>query len=49
MIADLGLFALDRTARELAAWQSALEVDPPIFASVNISCRQLLRHDLLKT
>ena len=46
-IVDLGIFALERTARELAAWQRALDVDPPIFASVNISSRQLLRHDLL--
>ena len=47
LIIDLGLFALERTARELAAWQRALDVDPPIFASVNVSSRQLLRHDLL--
>lgn len=46
-IIDLGIFALERTAHELAAWQRALEVEPPIFASVNISSRQLLRHDLL--
>ena len=46
-IIDLGLFALERTARELASWQQALEVSPPIYASVNISSRQLLRHDLL--
>jgi diguanylate cyclase (GGDEF)-like protein/PAS domain S-box-containing protein len=48
LIVDLGLFVLDRTARELAAWQRALDVDPPIFASVNISSRQVLRHDLLQ-
>ena len=47
IIVDLGIFALERTARELAAWQRALDVDPPIFASVNVSSRQLLRHDLL--
>ncbi len=47
LIVDLGLFALERTARELAAWQRALDVSPPIFASVNVSSRQLLRHDLL--
>ncbi len=48
LIIDLGLFALERTARELAAWQRALVVDPPIYASVNVSSRQLLRHDLLR-
>ncbi len=48
MIVELGVFALEQTARELAAWQSALDVDPPIFASVNVSSRQILRHDLLQ-
>ncbi|MGD0632671.1 MAG: EAL domain-containing protein [Beijerinckiaceae bacterium] len=47
IIVDLGIFALERTARELSAWQRALNVDPPIFATVNLSSRQLLRHDLL--
>jgi diguanylate cyclase (GGDEF)-like protein/PAS domain S-box-containing protein len=47
IIIDLGLFVLDRTARELALWQKDLDVDPPIFASVNVSSRQVLRHDLL--
>jgi diguanylate cyclase (GGDEF)-like protein/PAS domain S-box-containing protein len=47
LIVQLGIFALERTARELAAWQRALDVEPPIFASVNVSSRQLLRHDLL--
>ncbi|WP_409565211.1 EAL domain-containing protein [Methylobacterium sp. J-078] len=46
-IVNLGIFALERTALELAAWQRSLDVDPPIFASVNVSSRQLLRHDLL--
>ena len=47
LIVELGVFALQRTARELAAWQKALDVTPPIFASVNISSPQLLRHDLV--
>jgi EAL domain-containing protein (putative c-di-GMP-specific phosphodiesterase class I) len=46
-IVDLGVFVMDRTAHELAAWQSALDVDPPLFASVSLSSRHLLRHDLL--
>ncbi|PNG24713.1 sensor domain-containing phosphodiesterase [Methylocella silvestris] len=48
VIIDLGIFVMDRAARELAVWQRALDVDPPIFVSVNVSSRQLLRHDLLQ-
>ncbi len=48
LIIELGMFALERAAQELAAWQAALDVDPPIFASVNVSSRQVLRHDLLQ-
>ena len=44
---DIGAFALETTARELAAWQKALEVNPPIFATVGASSRQMLGHDLL--
>jgi sensor c-di-GMP phosphodiesterase-like protein len=45
---NLSVYTLERTARELAAWQQALEVDPPIFASVRMASHQLLRHDLLQ-
>lgn len=48
LVVDFGLLALERTARELAAWQRALAVDPPIFACVGVGSRQLLRHDLLR-
>jgi EAL domain-containing protein (putative c-di-GMP-specific phosphodiesterase class I) len=48
LIVDLGIFTLERAARELSAWQRALDVDPPIFACVNVSSRQLLRHDLVQ-
>ncbi len=48
LILDLGLFALDRTARQLAQWQRAVRSRYPLFASVNISSRQLLRHDLIQ-
>jgi diguanylate cyclase (GGDEF)-like protein/PAS domain S-box-containing protein len=47
-IVNLSVFLLEQTGRELAAWQDALEVDPPIFASINMSSHHLLRHDLLQ-
>ncbi len=47
LIVDLGLFVLDRTARQLATWQRSGKLRDQIFASVNVSSRQLLRHDLL--
>ena len=48
LIVDLGLFMLDRTARQLATWQAANRGREPITASVNVSSRQLLRHDLIQ-
>ncbi|HYC16025.1 MAG TPA: EAL domain-containing protein [Pseudolabrys sp.] len=48
LIVDLGLFVLDHTARQLAQWQSATRAREPVFASVNVSSRQLLRHDLIQ-
>jgi diguanylate cyclase (GGDEF)-like protein/PAS domain S-box-containing protein len=48
LISDLGLFVLERTARQLAIWQGANRSREPIFASVNVSSRQLLRHDLIQ-
>ncbi len=47
VIVDIGAYALETTARELASWQKALEVSPPIFATVAASSRQLLSQDLL--
>ncbi len=48
LIVDLGLFALERTARQLSLWQHGIRSNDPIFASVNVSSRQLLRHDLIQ-
>src|SRR4051794_27625160 len=47
-IIELGLFALDRATRQLAVWQRATRLRYPLFCSVNISSRQLLRHDLIQ-
>jgi diguanylate cyclase (GGDEF)-like protein/PAS domain S-box-containing protein len=47
LIVDLGLFVLERTARQLGQWQRTVRQRDPVFASVNISSRQLLRQDLV--
>jgi diguanylate cyclase (GGDEF)-like protein/PAS domain S-box-containing protein len=47
LIVDLGLFVLDRTARQLGVWQRTVRQRDSIFASVNVSSRQLLRQDLI--
>ena len=47
LIVDLGMFVLERTARQLATWQRTVRPRDPIFASVNVSSRQLLRQDLI--
>jgi EAL domain-containing protein (putative c-di-GMP-specific phosphodiesterase class I) len=38
---------LERTGRQLAAWQRTVRQRDPVFVSVNISSRQLLRQDLI--
>jgi diguanylate cyclase (GGDEF)-like protein/PAS domain S-box-containing protein len=48
VIVELGLFALTETARQLATWQRSTRRRYPVFASVNVSSRQLLRHDLIQ-
>jgi EAL domain-containing protein (putative c-di-GMP-specific phosphodiesterase class I) len=47
LIVDLGLFVLERTARQLGTWQRTLRSRDQVFASVNVSSRQLLRQDLI--
>ena len=47
LIVQLGLYVMERAARELASWQSATPHDPLLFVSINVSSRQLLRHDLI--
>src|SRR5499427_8943391 len=46
LIVDLGMYVLERTARELSSWQRAVRRRDSVFATVNISSRQLLRQDL---
>jgi diguanylate cyclase (GGDEF)-like protein len=48
LIVELGLFVLDRAARQLSTWQRTVRQRDPLFCSVNVSSRQLLRHDLIQ-
>jgi diguanylate cyclase (GGDEF)-like protein len=41
LIVALGCFALERAADDLAHWQRYFPITPPLFASVNLSRRQL--------
>ena len=47
LIVDVGMFVIERVARQLSGWQRAVRRRDPLFASVNLSSRQLLRQDLV--
>jgi diguanylate cyclase (GGDEF)-like protein/PAS domain S-box-containing protein len=46
LIVQLGLFAMQRAAEDLAGWQKRIG-DVPLSVSVNLSSRQLIRRDLV--
>ena len=48
LIVELGVFVLERAARQLSTWQRTLRHRESLFCSVNVSSRQLLRHDLIQ-
>lgn len=47
LISQLGVFVLERAARQLSDWQHEVRINTPLFVSINISSRELLRHDLI--
>jgi len=47
LIVDLGMFVLERAARQLSQWQRNIHPQEAPFVSVNISSRQLLQQDLI--
>jgi diguanylate cyclase (GGDEF)-like protein len=47
LIVELGMFVLERAAPQLSSWQHTVRRRDPLFLSVNLSSRQLLRQDLI--
>lgn len=47
LINELGMYMLDKGAGQLAFWQREFPMPRPLFASVNLSSRQLLKQDLI--
>jgi EAL domain-containing protein (putative c-di-GMP-specific phosphodiesterase class I) len=45
LIVPLGSYAVERAAVELRRWQTSFPMRDPIFCSVNVSARQLLRDE----
>lgn len=49
IVAKIGAYMLHRAARDIVQWQKELpRADAPLFISINISCRQLFRQDVIQ-
>jgi diguanylate cyclase (GGDEF)-like protein/PAS domain S-box-containing protein len=48
LVGELARYAIERAARQLSGWQRAARARLPLFASVGMSSRQLLRSDVLE-
>jgi diguanylate cyclase (GGDEF)-like protein/PAS domain S-box-containing protein len=47
LVSELSMYALERTAKQLGQWQRAARSREPVFASVNVASRHLLRQDFV--
>jgi len=47
LIVDIGHFVLNEAGMQLGSWQRLYTFDEPIFMSVNVSTRQILKPDLI--
>ncbi len=47
LVGELARYTIERAARQLSGWQRAARARLPLFASVGISSRQLLRSDVI--
>jgi diguanylate cyclase (GGDEF)-like protein/PAS domain S-box-containing protein len=49
IVGELAKYAIERTARQLSGWQRAARARLPLFATINITSRQMLRSDVVET
>jgi diguanylate cyclase (GGDEF)-like protein/PAS domain S-box-containing protein len=49
LVGELAKFAIERTVRQLGGWQRAARARLPLFASVSVSSREMLRSDVVET
>jgi diguanylate cyclase (GGDEF)-like protein/PAS domain S-box-containing protein len=47
LVGELARYAIERSARQLSLWQRAARARLPLFTSISISSRQLLRNDVV--
>ena len=47
LIFHVGTYVMDRAARDIAAIHQTISTADPVFISINVSSRQVLRHDLI--
>jgi predicted signal transduction protein with EAL and GGDEF domain len=49
LVGELTRYAIERAARQLSLWQRAVRARLPLFASISVSSRQLLRSEVVDT